>query len=356
MININDHLIIRKLEYMKFVDEVKVFLEAGKGGDGCYSFLREKYRPKGGPDGGDGGNGGDIVFQVDSGLNTLLDLQFKQYIKGKRGAHGKSKGCHGKCADSTIVKIPPGTIIKEAETELVLADLTEIDQSYVALKGGKGGKGSSRYSFSQLLNMPKVAEEGNKGESKWLKLELKLIADVGLIGMPNAGKSTLISRISAAKPKIADYPFTTLVPNLGVVKLEDYKSFVVADIPGLINGAHEGYGLGDKFLRHIERSGILVHLLQAGEFGQENVIDNFNMINKELMLYCPDLIERQKVVVLNKTDIQEIKEQATELRKYFKRKNYYFFAISAATGAGVDNLVKGLARLLAQPEVPIRIN
>ncbi len=272
---------------MHFVDEVKIYVKAGDGGRGCVSFRREKCVPKGGPDGGDGGRGGDIILKVDDRLHTLLDLRYQRHYKAKRGEHGRGSGQHGKDAPDLIIRVPAGTIIKEQEGGFI-ADLTKDGQQIIIAKAGRGGRGNARFA-SSTNQAPRYAQPGTTGEERWLALNLKLLADVGLLGFPNAGKSTLISRISQARPKVADYPFTTLTPNLGVVKSGDYKSFVVADIPGLLPGAHQGVGLGDRFLKHIERTKILVHLIDISQGAERDPVIEYKTINNELAQFSPKL-------------------------------------------------------------------
>ncbi|MDF1579356.1 MAG: GTPase ObgE [Desulfuromonadales bacterium] len=330
---------------MRFVDEVKINVKAGDGGRGCVSFLREKYVPLGGPDGGDGGDGGDIIFQVDTGLNTLLDFRYKNRYHAPNGMPGLGKDKHGKGGEDLLIDIPPGTLIYDAETDELIADMTTAGQRIVLLKGGRGGRGNARF-MTSTNRAPRHAQPGLPGEERTLRLELKLLADVGLVGMPNAGKSTLISVISAARPKIADYPFTTLVPNLGVVKYGGYKSFVVADIPGLIEGASEGYGLGTRFLRHVERTDLFLHLLDIGIEPVATALTNFDMINRELRRHNPELADKTQIVVLTKMDITEAREQAHEVEKALTARGYRVVTISAVTGEGVQELVDLVSREL----------
>lgn len=321
----------------KFIDRAKIYLKAGDGGNGCVSFHREKYKPKGGPDGGDGGQGGDIIFKVDDRLSTLLDFTYHRQFRADKGENGKGKNQHGKDGDNLVLNIPPGTLIKDVNGKLI-SDMVVKGQSIVIVRGGAGGRGNARF-VSPTRKAPRFAEKGEKGEELEILLELKLIADVGLIGYPNVGKSTLISKISAAKPKIAAYPFTTLVPNLGVVKGEDDYVFTVADIPGLIEGAHNGVGLGDDFLRHIERTVLLVHILDiSGSEGRDPLVD-FEDIQKELSSYHPELSNLPMLVAGNKVDIidkdREILEKAED---FFLKRELPFYVISAATGEGIREL------------------
>ncbi len=328
---------------MQFVDQVKIYLKAGDGGRGCISFRREKYVPRGGPNGGDGGRGGHIIFKTTRDVNTLLDVRYQQHYYAERGEHGMGKDMHGRNGKDMIIPVPIGTLIKDASTDEVLEDLIKDGQEFVAAKGGRGGLGNAHFKTS-TRQAPKFAQPGEPGEEKMLVLELKLLADVGLIGLPNAGKSTLISAISSAKPKIADYPFTTLVPMLGVVKARGFRSFVVADIPGLIEGAHKGVGLGFQFLRHVERTSILLHLVDISEMSEEDPIENFEKINKELELYSPELLKKPQAVVGTKLDIAGDGERLTRLTKYCKKKKYDFFTVCAVTGEGIKKLVAYLGK------------
>jgi GTP-binding protein len=323
---------------MKFVDEVKIHVKAGDGGRGCVSFRREKFVPMGGPDGGDGGDGGDVRFRVDSELGTLLDFRYKVHYKAESGAHGMGKKMHGKGGEDLIVRVPPGTLIHDGETGELLADLTEPDQEVLLLKGGMGGRGNARF-VSSTNRAPRHAQPGTPGEERSLQLELKLLADVGLVGMPNAGKSTLISAVSAARPKIADYPFTTLVPNLGVVRYGGYKTFVMADIPGLIKGASEGHGLGTRFLKHVERTDLFLHLVDLSDLQSGDPLENFEMINRELLRHKPELLDKTQLVVLSKIDITEVRTRMVEVAPYFSSRGYRVFPISAVTGEGIKELV-----------------
>ncbi|MDA8215348.1 MAG: GTPase ObgE [Nitrospiraceae bacterium] len=328
---------------MKFVDYVKIHVKAGDGGRGCVSFRREKYVPRGGPDGGDGGKGGNVIIKATKELNTLLDLRYHREYKAERGEHGKGSNKHGRDGEGRIIPVPVGTLVKDAETEEIIADLEHHDAEIIAAKGGRGGLGNSHFA-TPTRQAPKFAQPGEQGQERWLILELKLLADVGLIGLPNAGKSTLISVISSAKPKIADYPFTTLVPNLGVVKLEDLRSFVVADIPGLIEGAHRGAGLGFQFLRHIERTSILLHLVDISDILATDPVEDFEKINKELVLYSPELLNKPMAVAGTKLDIAHDKTRLNRLREHCRDKGLDFFPISAATGEGIKELVMYLAK------------
>lgn len=323
---------------MQFVDYTKIYVKAGDGGRGCVAFRREKYVPRGGPSGGDGGRGGHIIFRASRELNTLLDLRYQREYKAKRGQHGMGKKMHGKDGEDRIIPVPVGTVIKDADTEEVLADLDSEGVETIIAKAGRGGQGNAHFA-TPTRQAPKFAQPGEEGEEKNLVIELKLLADVGLIGLPNAGKSTLISVISSARPKIADYPFTTLTPNLGVVKLKDFRSFVVADIPGLIEGAHKGAGLGFQFLRHVERTSMLLHLVDASDMPETDPVEDLKKINKELALYSSKLLSKKQAVVGTKTDIAVEKKRLRKLARYCKSKNIDFFPVSAATGKGIKELL-----------------
>ncbi len=330
---------------VKFIDEAKIYVKAGDGGRGCVSFRREKFVPRGGPNGGDGGNGGDVVMVARRNMTSLLDHRYQQHYRAKRGVHGKGKDQHGKNADDLLIPVPMGTLIKDADTGEFYGDLTEEDESIVIAKGGKGGRGNARF-VTPTNQAPKEAEPGIPGEEKTLLLELKLLADVGLIGFPNAGKSTLISTLSAARPKIADYPFTTLVPNLGVVSYGDGQTFVLADIPGIIECAHEGAGLGIQFLRHIERTKILVHLLDLSPMTERDPIEDYEKLNHELKSYSEELSIKPQIVALNKIDITEARESLGDIQKYFNNLGIKTYPISSATGEGTKDLVWEVAKQL----------
>ncbi len=327
---------------MQFVDYTKIHVKAGDGGRGCVSFRREKYVPRGGPDGGDGGRGGHIIFKATKELNTLLDLRYHREYKTKKGQHGMGKKMHGKNGEDRIIPVPVGTLIKDADTEDIISDLDKEGMEAVIAKGGRGGLGNAHFA-TPTRQAPRFAQGGEEGEEKNLIIELKLLADVGLIGLPNAGKSTLISVISSARPKIADYPFTTLTPNLGVVKLGNYRSFVVADIPGLIEGAHKGAGLGFQFLRHVERTSMLLHLVDVSDILESDPVKDFEKINKELELYSPKLLGKPQAVVGTKTDIAGDKKRLDKLEKYCKANSIDFFPVSAVTGRGIKKLLSYLA-------------
>lgn len=329
-----------------FIDQAKVEIKAGSGGNGCVSFRREKYRPKGGPDGGDGGRGGSVILKVDQGLRTLIDFHYQRHYKAENGRPGEGNDRQGRQGKDLILRVPPGTMVKD-ELGNLICDLVEEGQEVVNARGGIGGRGNARFA-SVRRKAPAFAEKGEPGEQKRILLELKLLADVGLIGYPNVGKSTLISRISAAKPKIADYPFTTLVPNLGVVSLPDGRNFVVADVPGLIEGAHKGAGLGLDFLRHVDRSAILAHILDLSHSEERDPIRDFELISKELRFYDPKLASRPQIIIGNKLDLPGAEEKASKVAKYCQKKNLPFLAISALTGQGIKNLLSVLANKLAE--------
>jgi GTP-binding protein len=329
---------------MKFVDQVRIRVMAGDGGNGCVSFRRERYVPRGGPDGGDGGNGGDVILQADGQLSTLLDLSYPQQLRARKGTHGKGKDQTGRNGKDLIIRVPVGTLVRDDESGELLQDLLFDGQQFVVAVGGRGGKGNARFATS-THRAPRHAEKGEKGEERWLRLDLKLLADVGLIGFPNAGKSTLLSKISSARPKIGDYPFTTLVPNLGVVTEED-RSFVVADIPGLIEGASMGAGLGLTFLRHVERTRLLVHLLDISGEPSRNPVKDFDGLNIELNAYHPSLREKVQIVVLNKIDLPSVRKKAAEVKKRFEGMGHRFYAISGKTGEGVKGLIEAISQML----------
>ncbi|RUM29429.1 MAG: GTPase ObgE [Aquifex sp.] len=325
----------------KFIDRVKIYVRAGKGGDGAVAFLREKYRPKGGPAGGDGGRGGNVILVATSSKHTLLDFKYKKHFIAEDGEPGKGKKMHGKKGEDLIIYVPVGTVVKDAQTGEIICDLVKDGQTCIVARGGKGGRGNARFA-TPTNQAPTYAEKGEPGEERWIILELKLIADVGLIGFPNAGKSTLLARLTRANPKIADYPFTTLSPNLGVMELDWDRRLIIADIPGLIEDAHKGAGLGYEFLRHIERTKFLAHIIDVSDFRERDPIHAFEAINKELALYSQELVKKPQIVVANKIDALSDKGLIEELKNYFKEKGYEFFAISALTGEGLEELKEGL--------------
>ncbi len=330
---------------MKFVDEAIITVKSGDGGRGCTSFRRERYIEKGGPDGGDGGHGGHIILKIDQSKRTLYDYRRQKLLKAKNGAPGLGKQKHGKNGSDCTIILPPGTIVSNMDTNEIIADLTKIEDEFILASGGKGGRGNKRFATS-TNRAPRHSQPGIPGIELKLKLELKLLADVGLVGLPNAGKSTLISSISAARPKIADYPFTTLTPTLGMVDPPFGEPFAVADIPGLIEGAHQGIGLGIKFLKHIERTGILVHLIDSSLIDPDSPLDSFNLINKELSKYSKTLTKKTQIVVLNKIDLSDTSEKI----KAFKNSltDFRILTLSAVTGKGTKELVKVLSSKLAE--------
>ncbi len=327
-----------------FIDLAKIYVKAGDGGNGCVAFRREKFVPFGGPAGGNGGKGGDVVLVADEKLQTLMDFKYKKHYKAKRGQHGSGGNKFGKSAEDLILKVPVGTIVKDAETGEIIADLIENGQKVIIAKGGKGGKGNTAFK-SPTNQAPTEAEEGEKGEERWIILELKLLADIGIIGFPNAGKSTLISTISHAKPKIADYPFTTLSPVLGVIQFDIGESVMIADIPGLIEGASEGQGLGHDFLRHIERTKALIHVIDISDFREREPTEAFEAINKELENYSPELLKKQQIVVGNKIDMLSNKEEIEDLKKKFEEKGYKFIPVSLVTKEGIDELLNEIRNI-----------
>lgn len=323
-----------------FADRAKIFIKSGKGGDGHVSFRRELYVPNGGPDGGDGGKGGDVIFEIDEGLNTLVDFRHKRKFCAEPGENGKKKRCHGANGKDIILCVPEGTIIREAETGKIVADMSGENRRQVILRGGKGGLGNQHFATA-TMQVPKYAQPGQPAQELWVNLELKVIADVGLLGFPNVGKSTFLSRVTNANPKIANYHFTTLAPNLGVVDLSDGEGFVLADIPGLIEGASLGAGLGHEFLRHIERTKMMIHVVDASGSEGRDPVDDIYKINGELEKYNKDLSERPQVIAANKTDLifSEDEDPVEKIRAEFEPQGYKVFAISGATGEGIQELL-----------------
>ena len=329
---------------MAFIDEAKFFVKGGDGGNGCVSFRREKFVPKGGPDGGDGGDGGDVVIKASGRLASLIDFQYQSHFAAERGQHGMGRKKHGRNGAECIVNVPVGSLISDAETDEILADLVEEGQSIIAAKGGAGGRGNSHFA-SSTNRAPRIAGRGKQGEERWLRVELKLLADVGLVGLPNAGKSTLLASLSAARPKIAAYPFTTLEPHLGVLQYGNHRPFIIADIPGLIEGAHKGAGLGHKFLKHIERTRVILHILDASG-NIDEVFNDYQTIEHELNRYKKVLLDRRMLILLNKTDLVEDRSRLQKIVDIFQGKNISVLAISALTGSGIDALKKNLVNIL----------
>jgi len=335
---------------MQFIDEAEIHVKAGDGGPGAVAFRREKYAPRGGPSGGDGGNGGDIILQTDERLTTLLDFRFKREYRARNGEPGRGRDQNGHAAPELLLKVPPGTVVKDVDTGELLADLRENDRRWVLAKGGRGGLGNMNFATS-TLQAPRFAQPGTEGEEKRIKLELRLLADVGLVGFPNAGKSTLVSRVSRARPKIADYPFTTLQPHLGVVQYKDGRSFVLTDLPGLIEGAHAGAGLGHRFLKHMQRCRAIVHLVDASAVDRD-LVEGFDAINHELELFDPALRRKPQVVAANKIDLPDARERAAEFARKLKRRKIAVHLVSAATGEGVRELLDAMVLALDASGTP----
>ena len=325
-----------------FIDEAIIKVIAGRGGDGCLAYRREKYIQMGGPYGGNGGHGANIKFMVDTGLHTLIDLRYMKLIKGEKGENGSGKNQHGKSAPDVIIKVPQGTVITDIDTGLIIADMKEKDSIVTVAQGGRGGRGNTAFK-TQSNPCPTFAENGEPGEERELKIELKLLADVGLVGLPSVGKSTFLSKVSSAKPKIADYHFTTLNPNLGVVKTKDNRSFVIADLPGLIEGASKGAGLGDKFLRHIERTKVIAHIIDMGSVEGRDPYDDFVTINNELENFNPKLLKKPMIVIANKMDMPDSEKNLDEFKK---KVNLEVYPISAINGDGIDEVLMKLADLI----------
>lgn len=338
-----------------FVDKAKIYVKGGDGGDGLVAFRREKYVPEGGPGGGDGGDGGDVIFRVDEGLRTLMDFRYQKHFKAERGEKGRNKSQHGANADDMVVRVPPGTVVIDDDSQEILADLTRHGQEVVVAKGGRGGRGNIRFATPNNP-APEIAENGEEGEERWVVLELKVMADVGLVGFPSVGKSTLLSVVSAAQPKIGAYHFTTLTPNLGVVDVGDGRSFVMADLPGLIEGAHEGVGLGHEFLRHVERTRVIVHIIDMAATDGRDPFDDWLKINDELKLYNSKLEERPQIVVANKMDMPEAADHLVEFKNRLAAVNQeiQILEMSAITKNGVQELLYKIADLLETiPEMPL---
>jgi GTPase len=343
-----------------FVDEAKILVKAGDGGNGCMAFRREKYVPRGGPSGGDGGNGGDIYLEANPNDNTLLRYRYNREFRAQRGGHGEGSDCHGKSGVDTILKVPVGTVVFDADSGAQLFDLTEPGQRYLAARGGHGGRGNGHPAFVRPWHQaPREHEDGRPGQERHLRLELKLLADVGLVGFPNAGKSTFISRISAARPKIAAYPFTTLEPHLGVVSADpdaapgQGRTFVVADLPGLIEGAHEGVGLGIRFLKHVERTRLIAHLVDTSDASDRDPVNDFEIIERELAAFSPTLAEEPTIVVATKLDATTDRSRLENLRAFAEKRGLEFHAISSATGEGVVELVRAIADALDRIPQPV---
>jgi GTP-binding protein len=336
---------------MKFVDEVEIEVKAGDGGRPCVAFLREKYRPRGGPAGGDGGRGGSVILRADPGLSTLLDFQFQHRITAERGEHGRGKTQHGLGGEDYVARVPIGTVVYDADSGERLADLTAAGAEVVVARGGLGGKGNANFPTS-TDRAPRRTIAETPGEERHLRLELRLLAEVGIVGLPNAGKSTLIRAISAARPKVADYPFTTLVPHLGVVRCGEERSFVIADVPGLIPGAHRGEGLGDRFLRHLFRTRLLLHLLDLSGLGAGDPLADFDAINRELALFDAELGARPQLVVGNKLDLAESRANLPRIERAIRDRGFDFCAISAASGGGTRELVRRLCRRIEASASP----
>ncbi len=335
-----------------FVDKVKIHIKAGNGGNGAVSFRREKYIPNGGPDGGDGGNGGNIIFKVNPGMHTLMDFRYKRKFSAQAGENGRGSKQTGKDGESVVIEVPPGTIVRDELTGLVLADLRSSGETKILARGGRGGKGNVNFATS-TRQAPRFAQEGAKGQERTVILELKSIADVGLVGFPNVGKSTILSVLTSARPKIADYHFTTLRPNLGVVEVRRGQSFIMADIPGIIEGAHEGVGLGYDFLRHIERTRILVHVIDVSGMEGRDPLDDFHIINRELKEYSKELSQRPQIIAANKSDILDSLEHIKRLKDELEPLGYKVFPVSAAQNKGFEPLLNEIVDLLDElPEPP----
>ncbi len=330
---------------LKFIDEVTITVVAGKGGDGCLSFRREKYVPQGGPDGGDGGQGGSVVLEASERKRSLLDFRYRNLFRAEPGRDGSGGNRHGRSAQDLLVEVPVGTVVKDPLNGETLADLTRAGQKSIAAKGGKGGKGNAHF-VTSTHRTPRFAQQGQQGEQRILRLELKLIADVGLVGLPNAGKSTLVSGVSAARPKIADYPFTTLTPNLGVVQYEDAPPFVMADVPGLIEGAHQGAGLGVRFLKHIERTRLLVHVIDLSRLPPDNLLEPFKQIEHELETYSEELRKKPRIIVLNKTDLVKDTHELNRIEKCYRELGYPVLLVSSLKKEGLRELVRFLNQSL----------
>jgi len=332
---------------MKFIDEVAIVAAGGAGGDGCVAFRREKFVPRGGPSGGDGGRGGHVILRADRGLSTLLELKFRPLLRAKRGQHGRGKDQYGRSGEDLVVAVPIGTLVFDASAEDLLADLRSDGAEVVIAQGGRGGRGNIHFATS-VRQAPRTATKGEPGEERSLRLELRLLADAGVLGLPNVGKSSLIARVSAARPRVADYPFTTLVPQLGVVRVDEATSFVIADVPGLVEGAHRGVGLGTRFLRHLKRTAVLVHVLDLAGSAERDPVADFDLINRELAAADPGLAEKPQIVAGNKLDLPEARERFADVADRLHGRGIEIVGISAATGEGVSALVGRIAAALAR--------
>ncbi len=338
-----------------FIDEAKIYVKAGDGGNGCLAFRREKYVPRGGPSGGDGGHGGDVYMVASEHANTLLRYRFNPEHKAERGRHGEGSNCTGHDGESVELEVPVGTVVYDEQTGDKLYDFTHAGQRFLVARGGRGGKGNARFATA-THQAPTEHQPGRPGQERRLRLELKLLADAGLVGFPNAGKSTLISRISAARPKIADYPFTTLEPNLGVAKLDDFRSFVVADIPGLIEGAHLGHGLGTQFLRHIERTKLLVHMVDVSDATGRNPVEDFETVMRELASFSEDLAKKPMLVVASKMDAAQDTERVASLKRLAAERQLPYFEISSVTGLGLEALKHAIAERVLRAQQPANLS
>src|SRR5437016_3445142 len=339
---------------MKFVDEVRIRVEAGDGGRGCVSFRREKYVPRGGPNGGDGGDGGDVVLVVDRGLSTLVDLSYPQQLRAGRGEHGRGKDQHGAQGADLVLRVPPGTLVYDVDPGELVADLRGAGERAVVARGGRGGRGNMNFA-TPTNRAPRRAEPGLPGEKRDVRLELRVLADAGLLGFPNVGKSTLVRAVSAARPRVADYPFTTLVPHLGVVRVADDFSFVLADVPGLIPGAHAGQGLGTRFLRHLARTAVLVHLLDVSGLTGRDPVADYDAINRELELTSPRLAAKPQIVVAGKLDLAETRARLDAVRAAFLARGITLHAVSGATGEGTAALMRVVAETLARARAGVNV-
>ncbi|MFQ5956985.1 MAG: GTPase ObgE [Candidatus Brocadiales bacterium] len=337
-----------------FIDEATIYVKGGDGGRGCVSFRRERFVPKGGPDGGDGGKGGDVILRTSAKVDTLMDITSRVKYMAENGLYGEGSNKHGRNGNNLVIRLPVGTVVKDRDSGRVLKDLTEPGQRICIARGGSGGKGN-KYFASPTNRTPRTAESGKKGKERWLKLELKLVADVGIIGMPNAGKSTLLSRISKAHPKIAEYPFTTLYPHLGIVQMEEYRRIVVADLPGLIKGAHSGVGLGDEFLRHVERTKLLLHLIDVAPKGGADPLEAYRVIRKELELYNPELSKKREIIAANKVDLVDETHCKKIIKSLEETTSQPVYAISAKTGNNLNVLLNVLAETLGTLSSEVRL-